>query len=75
MMFSCEQVIQGIWAYLDHDLNKTDLEHMQVHLELCRACFSRCEFERLLRESMQRKTNSCCPEQVKARIKSIFEQF
>ena len=75
MMLSCEQVIQGIWAYLDKDLKEVEIVHVQQHLELCRACFSRCEFERLLRESMQKKTNHCCPDKVKARIKSILDQF
>ncbi len=74
-MWSCEQVIQDIWIYLDRRLGDDDLVHMQKHIELCRSCFSRVEFERLLRESMKQKTNHCCPGKVKDRIKKILDQF
>ena len=74
-MFSCEQVIQEIWVYLDGEMGEVDLVHIQKHIELCRACFSRIEFEKLLRESMRKKTHHTCPEKVKARIKSILNQF
>jgi mycothiol system anti-sigma-R factor len=75
MMLSCEQVLQDIWSYLDRELTEADLSHVQKHLDLCRACFSRIEFERLLRDAMRTKTNHCCPEKVKARIKKILDQY
>jgi mycothiol system anti-sigma-R factor len=74
-MLSCEQVLADIWVYLDREIKETEIVHIQAHLELCRACFSRVEFEKLLRASMQKKTNHGCPEQVKSRIKNILEQF
>lgn len=74
-MLSCEQVIQGLRSFLDKDIKQDDVSQIKQHLELCRACFSRCEFEQLLRESMKKKTDCICPDKVKARIKSILDHF
>lgn len=74
-MLSCEQVLQDIWAYLDHEICEADLGHIKSHLDLCRSCFSRVEFEKLLRVEMKKKTEHCCPDKVKARIKSILDQY
>ena len=74
-MISCEQVLQDIWAYLDKEICEDDLVHIKSHLDLCRSCFSRVEFEKLLREEMKKKTTHCCPEKVKARIQSILNQY
>lgn len=75
MMLSCEQVLQDIWAYLDRDIKPEDVAHIQKHLDLCRACFSRVEFEKELRISIRKKTDHCCPAKLKNRIKSILDQF
>lgn len=74
-MLSCEQVLQGLWEYMDSEMGPTDVEHVKKHLDLCRSCFSRLEFEKRLREEMKKKTNHCCPEKVKARIKNLLELF
>lgn len=72
---NCEQVLLGIWQYLDHDMSLEDVANVQKHLDLCRSCFSRLEFEQRLRDAMREKTNHCCPEKVKARIKSLLDLF
>jgi anti-sigma factor (TIGR02949 family) len=74
-MLSCEQVIQGLRAFLDKDCKQGDAAQIKEHLELCRACFSRSEFEQLLKEEIKKKTDCICPEKVKARIKSILDHF
>ena len=74
-MLSCEQVIQGIWKFLDHDMGPKDVTDVQKHLDLCRGCFSRMEFEKRLRVEMQKKTDHCCPEKLKNRIKSLLDLF
>ena len=74
-MLSCEQILQGIWEYLDREMGPEDVAHVQKHLDLCRSCFSRLEFEKRLREAIRTKTLHSCPEKVKNRIKRILEQF
>jgi mycothiol system anti-sigma-R factor len=74
-MQSCEQVIQNIWEYLDKEMCSADMSEVQKHLDLCRGCFTRMEFEKLLREKMQKATNHCCPEKLKQRIKKLIDLY
>ncbi len=74
-MHSCEQVIQGIWDYLDKELCADDMSQVQKHLDLCRGCFTRIEFERVLREKMQKTTYHCCPDKLKQRIKDLVDRY
>ena len=74
-MIDCKQVLSSIYAYLDNDLEKGVLVEIRTHIELCRACFGCLEFEQLLREHMKKKTNHCCPDKLKLRIKNLIEEF
>ncbi len=74
-MLSCEQVVQEIWVFLDGRLEEGDLIHFRQHMELCRACFTRIEFERALRESIREKTHHTCPERLKMRVQKFLENF
>lgn len=74
-MISCEQVVQGICEFLDREMTPENLASFQKHLDLCRSCFSRAEFEQLLRVSMKTKTDCKCPDKLKAKIQSIIELY
>lgn len=74
-MRSCEQVIQNIWDYLDREMCSTDVSEIEKHLDLCRGCYSRIEFEKILREKMKNSTEHCCPEKLKQRIKDLIDRF
>lgn len=74
-MQSCEKVIQSVWDYLDREIAAEGVAELQKHLDLCRSCFTRFEFERMLREAMRAKTNHACPEKLKIRIRQIIELY
>ena len=74
-MLNCEKVLQEVWVYLDGEMNEGDLVHFREHVELCRACFTRIEFERTLRISIREKTNHCCPDRLKQRVKQFLDNF
>ena len=74
-MSSCEKVIQTLWQYLDHEIGSADVIDIERHLELCRSCFSRIEFEKVLREQMRIKTHHTCPDKLRKRIESLIEKF
>jgi mycothiol system anti-sigma-R factor len=75
MSVSCEQVLQGIWDYLDGETDGLRQSDIKQHLDLCRSCFSRIEFERALRQHIRQVTNCSCPEGLKDRIRKIVELF
>lgn len=74
-MHSCEQVIQSIWDYLDRETDKANLAEIQKHLDLCRGCFSRVEFEKILREKMQKATHHMCPDKLKQKIRDLVDRY
>jgi len=71
----CEKILQGIWEYLDQEMTPESCAEIKKHLDLCRACFSRVEFHRLLRVKMRDKTNHLCPEKLKQRIQKLVDLF
>jgi anti-sigma factor (TIGR02949 family) len=48
----CEEVLRVIFAYLDGELEPIGRARVEAHLERCRGCFSRAEFERRLKRHM-----------------------
>ena len=45
----CEQVLTVIFDYVDGELAATDRQWIDAHLQRCRSCFSRAEFEQRLK--------------------------
>lgn len=74
-MQSCEKVIQSIYEFLDREMTEDGMAALQKHLDLCRSCFSRVEFERVLRECCRTKTQHTCPEKLKLRLRQIVELY
>jgi mycothiol system anti-sigma-R factor len=72
---NCEKLLQVAYAYIDGDSTEINITEVEAHLDLCRECFSRVDFEKLLRKCMQAKTSHTCPDALKERIKNILNQF
>ena len=45
----CEEAVRRLAEYLDHALEDVSEAEVERHLETCRSCYSRAEFERALR--------------------------
>jgi len=74
-MINCEKVMASIYVYLDNESSADDISEIKLHLDLCRECFKRLDFERLLRKHMRAKTSHACPERLKKRIERLLEIF
>ena len=72
---SCEQVLVHLFAYLDNALDAPTSAEIERHLEGCRGCFSRAEFERRLRERVAETGTVSAPDTLRARIKALTERF
>jgi anti-sigma factor RsiW len=62
-------------SYLDGEVD--DTKHVQIdrHLEECRGCFSRAEFEKALRDRV-RQTGVASPSpSLQERIRALMEKF
>ena len=71
----CEEVIAQLFAYLDGDLEHAHSIDIDRHLERCRDCYTRAEFERRLREKVRDASNAAAPERLHRRIKGILDRF
>lgn len=71
----CEQALRQIFEYIDHELGEADHEAMHRHLETCKGCFSRMEFERRLKEKVGALREEKPTEKVAERIKGLLKGF
>jgi anti-sigma factor (TIGR02949 family) len=71
----CEEVIAHLLAYLDGELDDVKRAQIDRHLEACRGCFSRAEFEKELRNRVKQIGEGKAPASLKSRIKSLIDSF
>jgi mycothiol system anti-sigma-R factor len=71
----CEEALHRLFEYIDAELHEESRREMEQHLERCRSCFSRVEFEKRLKAH----TAELCHEPVSAafeqRIHGLLETF
>lgn len=72
---TCEEVLKHLVAYLDRETDAHTEAEIQWHLEECRGCFSRAEFERKLKAHLRKAGSSPAPERLRARIKEMIRKF
>jgi len=71
----CEQALKQIFEFIDHELRTDDREAMQRHLHTCKSCFSRVEFERLLKEKVGALRDDDVSPHMSQRIKGLLKSF
>ena len=72
---TCEDVLEHLFSYLDQEVDEemhTDIEH---HLQQCRECYSRADFEQRLKQRIADTGESEAPEKLRRRIKTIIDRF
>lgn len=71
----CEEAIRRLAEYLDGELEGRDVVELERHLETCRSCWSRAEFERRLRERMAALGEDDVRPAFERRIRDLLEKF
>jgi anti-sigma factor (TIGR02949 family) len=71
----CEEVIAHLLTYLDGEIDAEKRAQIDRHLAECRGCFSRAEFEKLLRERVGQLGNEKAPPRLQRRIKALIDKF
>ncbi|MEX1137784.1 MAG: zf-HC2 domain-containing protein [Bacteroidota bacterium] len=72
---SCEQAIKLMFSYIDDELRGKPRAEMEQHLQTCRHCFDRVEFERLLKSRLRGLNAGGSSESLRRRINALLEQF
>ena len=71
----CEEAIRIMLEYLDGELHDHDNESMDDHLESCRSCYSRMEFETRFKDMVSGVQNKAAPTALNDRIKKIVKDY
>jgi len=73
---NCEESMEMLWQFLDKELDGEATGELQRHLEECRHCFSKAEFEQRLR-AMVRRSCSCeqAPPELRERLSKLIRLF
>ena len=71
----CEEVIANLFAYLDNEIDPEKRTDIERHLEECRACFSRAEFEKALRAKINQLGDKEAPASLRQRVAALLKQF
>lgn len=72
---SCEEVVAHLFDYLDGEMDAHKRADIDRHLEECRGCCSRAEFERLLRQKIAALGAEPLSPALQGRLKMLLEEF
>lgn len=71
----CEDVVANLLDYLDHEAGSQFERGIARHLEECRSCCSRADFELALRKRIGEAVPQELPETLRMRIGKIINEF
>jgi mycothiol system anti-sigma-R factor len=74
--YSCQEAIQRLNDFLDHELSESERVIVLKHLEICKSCLGRFTFEETLVVSLRQKVmHMHAPETLKQKLHAIlFDQ-
>lgn len=72
---TCEEALALLAALVDVELGPVDRTAVERHLETCRSCFSRAEFERLLKYQLAGIGRGSVDDAFQDRIRALIGRF
>ncbi len=72
---SCEEVLSKLYTYLDSEIDAPGESDIDEHLHSCRECFSRVEFEKMLRKKVASAATAEIPVETRERLESLIKRF
>jgi anti-sigma factor (TIGR02949 family) len=72
---SCDEALRVLAAFLDDELHADARQGLERHLEVCRSCFSRAEFERRLKGEVNRLGRDEIPPGFEQRVRRLLGSF
>ena len=72
---SCEEALRRLAEYLDGELKPDEARGVADHIETCRSCYSRAEFERLLKSRVAELRACEMEPEFELRIRTLIRDF
>ena len=74
-VIDCEEALRRLFEYLDAELHGESQREMDQHLERCRSCFSRVEFEKRLKTYTAEACREPVHSDLELRIRKVLSSF
>jgi mycothiol system anti-sigma-R factor len=71
----CEEALRRLFDYVDAELAEGHRREVDHHIERCRSCFSRVEFERRLKAHVAQLGNEPVAPALENRIRKVLDEF
>lgn len=71
----CEEALRLLATYLDGELGRVEREELEDHLDTCRSCWSRAEFERRLKGRLGELRRGDVAPGFERRIRTLIRGF
>lgn len=72
----CLKALEMFYSYLDQELTDPEsVAEFEHHLEHCRSCYSRAEFEGLLTERLKAAAGTRAPIALRNRLRGLMSDF
>lgn len=71
----CEEALNRLFEYIDHELHGHRHDEMEDHLAKCRSCYSRLEFEKRLKNHLQGAARQKAPDELQSKIKHLIRKL
>lgn len=71
----CEEVVEHLLSFLDGEIEESRRDMIEQHLEDCRSCCSRAEFELALRHRVREVATKRPTLQLRQRIRRMIDDF
>jgi anti-sigma factor (TIGR02949 family) len=72
---ACEEALRVLAEYLDGELSDLEQYEVRHHLDACRSCYSRAEFERRLRAQLAALGRPPVPSEFEGRVRALISRF
>jgi anti-sigma factor (TIGR02949 family) len=71
----CEQALELLLEFIDGELPEARRASVEQHLQTCRSCFSRMEFESRLKRRLSSLAPAEAPAGLRDRIRDLIKKF
>jgi anti-sigma factor (TIGR02949 family) len=71
----CAQALKRLIEFIDRELTDADRDVIERHLQTCRSCLSRAEFERALKGKLRGLSHGDVPSKTLDRITALMQEF
>ena len=72
---TCDEALRLLAVFLDGELHGEPHDAVERHLDVCRSCYSRAEFERRLKAEIGRLGREEVSSGFEARVRGILDSF